>query len=373
MRIAFYPSFRALEHVRASGLVSIARDVHDAMQAAGHEVLVPLRQSMEWIYLRPRLWPNTLREALQADRTLRQATPNCWLTYHTYYRGPDLIGPVLTRRHRIPYFILAASYATKYRKRFKTWAGFHLNRLALKQADMVFVNKLRDMHNLSRLLTPDRITYIPPGIRTPSYPLVPGLRERMRAELGLNGKRVVLTAAMMRPGVKEEGIAFVIDACASLRHDTPDLHLLILGDGPGRQRLETLAQRHLPDAHTFAGRISPQDMHAFYQAGDLFAYPGINESLGMVYLEAQCCGLPVVATSHDGAPEVVSDGETGMIVPPFTMPEFAGALSTLLNTPELRSRYSRQARDRVLRNHDMNTNYQQMFAIMEAVCSRRPS
>jgi glycosyltransferase involved in cell wall biosynthesis len=373
VRIAFYPSFRALEHVRASGLVSIARDVHDAMQAAGHEVLIPLHQSMEWIYLHPRLWPNTVREAWRADRSLRQATPDCWLTYHTYYRGPDIIGPVLTRKHHIPYFILAASYATKYRKRFKTWTGFHLNRRALQQADMVFVNKLRDMHNLSRLLPPDRITYIHPGIRTPSFPLVPGLRERMRAELGLNGKRVVVTAAMMRPGVKEEGIAFVIEACANVRHDAPDLHLLILGDGPGRQRLEIRAQRLLPDAHTFAGRIPPNEMHAFYQAGDIFAYPGINESLGMVYLEAQCCGLPVVATSHDGAPEVVSNGETGIIVPPFSVAEFADALSTLLNTPELRSRFSRQARDRILRDHDMHTNYQQMFALMEAVCSRRQS
>lgn len=122
---------------------------------------------------------------------------------------------------------------------------------------------------------------------------------------------------MFRPGVKEDGIAFVIDACAALKPEFPELHLLILGDGAGRGRLEERAQRTLPNAHLSRPRC-PQDMHAWYQAGDLFAFPGIGEALGMVYLEAQCCGLPVVATSHDGAPEVVADGEAGIIVPPFS-------------------------------------------------------
>ncbi len=182
---------------------------------------------------------------------------------------------------------------------------------------------------------------------------------------------MVVTAAMMRPGVKEDGIAFVIEACASLRQAFPDLHLLIIGDGPGRVRLEEKARRLLPGAHTFAGRIPAPDMAAFYHAGDVFAFPGINESLGMVYLEAQCCGLPVVATSHDGAPEVVADQETGIIVPPFSLPDFAGALAALLGDTELRARFSLQARERVLRQHDMGSNYRTMFQVMEAICAGR--
>ncbi len=150
MRIAFYPSFRPLDHERSSGLVSIARDIHNAMQAEGHQVFVPVNQSMEWIYLRLQAWPNTLRQAWLADQGMRQNRPDCWLTYHTYYRGPDLIGPTLSGRNHLPYFILAASYATKYRKQLKTWFGFHLNRRALRRADMIFVNKRRDVENLRR-------------------------------------------------------------------------------------------------------------------------------------------------------------------------------------------------------------------------------
>lgn len=373
MRIAFYPSFRSLDHPNASGLVSIARDVLGAMRSEGHDVFIPLTQSMEWIYLRPGAWPDLLRGAMHADRSLRQRRPDCWLTYHTYFRGPDIVGPLLCARHRIPYFILEGSYATKYRKRLKTWPGFQLNRMALRRADTVFVNKSKDVNNLARLLAPDRIRFIPPGIRTASFPLQPDPGGGKRAELGLRDKRVVVTAAMMRPGVKEDGIAFVIDACASLLPGMPDLHLLVLGDGPGRERLEARARESLPGAHTFAGRVAPGDMRLWYQAGDVFAFPGIGEAIGMVYLEAQCCGLPVVATSHDGAPEVVAHGETGTIVPPFSASAFAEAVAALLRDPALRERLGRQARLRVLREHDMETNYRTMFAAMRDVCAgRRP-
>lgn len=373
MDIAFYPSFRALNHDRASGLVSIARDVHEAMQAEGHRITIPMTQSMEWIYLRPGAWPATLAELWQADRALRQNRPHCWLTYHSYYRGPDVVGPVLSGRHNLPYFILAASYATKYRKRLKTWLGYQLNRRALQRADMIFLNKRRDVDNLRRLLPPERITYIRPGIRTRAFPFNPELGLAMRARLGLQDRQVVVTAAMMRPGVKEDGIAFVIEACATLSATVKGLHLLIIGDGPGRARLADLAHRLLPGAHSFVGRIAADEMHAYYQAGDLFAFPGINESLGMVYLEAQCCGLPVVATSHDGAPEVVADQETGLIVPPFAIADFAGAIFTLLTDAVLRRRFSQEARQHVLSHHDTATIYRAMFQVMEQVCAGRRS
>jgi glycosyltransferase involved in cell wall biosynthesis len=371
MRIVYYPSFRSLDHGNASGLVSIARDLHRAMLEEGHEVLMPLSQSMEWIYLRPWRWLAILRQARQADQALREFGADCWLTYHSYYRGPDVVGPWLARRHGLPYFILAPSYATKYRRRLKTWPGFHLNRRALEAADLLFVNKRRDAENLRRLVAADRTVFIPPGIRTEVFPAVPGLREAMRQKMNLADRAVVVTAAMMRPGVKEEGIAFAIEACAGLRRRIPSLHLLVLGDGPGRKRLEEQAGRMLPGACTFAGLIAPERMHEFYHAGDVFVFPGINEALGMVYLEAQCCGLPVVATSHDGAPEVVADGETGLIVPPFSLPDFAGAIGKLLEDGPLRGRMAQAAMARVRGEHDIRVNYRLLFARITQCCTGR--
>lgn len=370
MRVAFYPAFRPLDHPHSSGLVSIANDIFKAMGAAGHDVVIPSRQSMEWIYRQPWRWLQTAVEIGKADRMLRTFRPDCWLTYHSYYRGPDLIGPLLSRRYHLPYCIFAGSYATKYRKRWQTWLGFQLNRSALLQADMVFINKLRDAENLRRLLPDERIGYIKPGIRTEAFPLVPAEGGKIRRQLSLTDKQVIVTAASMRPGVKEEGIAFVIEACARLTGDFPNLHLLILGDGPGRHRLEQQARTILPEKHTFVGHIAAHDMHKYYQAGGIFAFPGINESLGMVYLEAQCCGLPVVATSHDGAPEVVADRESGTIVPPFQLTDFADAIAALMRDDRLRQILGTQARKRVLAHHDIQKNYAQLFEMMQTVCRR---
>ena len=368
MRIAFFPSFRSLDHGHSSGLVSIARDLHRAMLDSGHEVLLPCTQSMEWLYLRPWRWPATLWQAVRADRILRRSRPDCWLTYHSYYRGPDLVGPLMARRHHLPYFILAPSYATKYRRRLKTWPGFVLNRRALAAADLLFVNKRRDADNLRRLVAAEKIVYVPPGIRTANFPADGRSRDRIRDQLGLAGKRVVVTAAMMRPGVKEEGIAFVIEACAGLLPRIPELHLLVVGDGPGRARLADMAAQLLPGACTFAGLVEPARMHEYYQAGELFAFPGINEALGMVYLEAQCCGLPAVATSHDGAPEVVADGAGGIIVPPFDPGAFAAAIASLLEDDGLRRRMAEEAMARVRREHDIQVNYRALFQRMGLYC-----
>ena len=57
----------------------------------------------------------------------------------------------------------------------------------------------------------------------------------------------------------------------------------------------------------------------YYSAGDMFVFPGIRESLGMVYLESQSCGLPVVAFHNGGIPEVVVDGETGFLTPALSV------------------------------------------------------
>ena len=93
---------------------------------------------------------------------------------------------------------------------------------------------------------------------------------------------------------------------------------------------KTLAERCIPGRYRFAGRIDRKKMYRFYSAGDLFAFPGIRESLGMVYLEAQSCSLPVVAFDNGGIPEVVNKGKTGLLVPLFRESAFVNALARLI-------------------------------------------
>jgi phosphatidyl-myo-inositol dimannoside synthase len=102
----------------------------------------------------------------------------------------------------------------------------------------------------------------------------------------------------------------------------PDARLLLVGGGPSRSRLEQLAQRcGVADAVVFTGSVPWAELPAYFGAGDVFAMPcrtrlaGADvEGLGIVFLEAAACGLPVVAGNSGGAPDAVLDGETGLVV-----------------------------------------------------------
>ena len=108
-------------------------------------------------------------------------------------------------------------------------------------------------------------------------------------------------------------------------------------------------------------------MFRYYSAADLFVFPGIRESLGLVYLEAQSCGLPVVAFHNAGVPEAVQDGKTGILVPMFAMEPFADAIKRLLSDEDLRKQMGIAAKSYVREFHDLNKNYQALKNALESI------
>ena len=92
-------------------------------------------------------------------------------------------------------------------------------------------------------------------------------------------------------------------------------------------------------------------------SADLFAFPGIQEGLGMVFLEAQAAGLPVVACRGWGASEIVRHGETGLLSPPQDGEQFERHLVQLISDQTLRRRMGAAASAHAARRHDMERNY----------------
>jgi len=360
MRIAFYAPFKPLDHPNPSGDLIIARGLRDFLQGRGHEVRPVSPFRARWIYWRPWRLPELLRERCRTDRALTRDPADLWLTYHTYYKAPDLLGPHLARRHGIPYVIFQGIYSTKRRKRIESWPGFYLNRRALLAARRVFTNRRDDLVNLRRLLPEDRIRYVAPGIRPADFPFDPGARKALREEWRVGDATVILSAAMFRPGVKADGLEWTIRTCGRLAQKGHDPRLVIAGDGRERGRLEALAESRLPGRVRFEGKIPRERLHRFYSAGDLFVFPGIRESLGMVYLEAQSRGLPVVAFHNGGVPEVVGDKTTGFLTRPFDRGAFDAAVERLLADDALRRRMGEAARRRVRERHDLDKNYGDM-------------
>jgi glycosyltransferase involved in cell wall biosynthesis len=140
----------------------------------------------------------------------------------------------------------------------------------------------------------------------------------------------LVTVARLSP---EKDLDTLLKALALLRPDYPALHLDIAGDGPCREHLQRLAAAlGLANAVRFHGLV--RDVASFLARGRLFVLPSLTEGMSLTLLEAMATGLPVVATSVGGNPEVVLDGQTGLLVPARQPEALAQALRRLLREPE---------------------------------------
>ena len=160
----------------------------------------------------------------------------------------------------------------------------------------------------------------------------------LRAELGLTNKKVIVSVGRL---VHRKGQDHLIESMPAILKVHPDAHLLLVGKGPYLEHLAKLvAKNGLQDSVSFIGRIQYAELPAYICCGDIFAMPSRSrlmglevEGLGIVYLEASACGLPVIAGKSGGAPDAVIDGTTGLVVDGTNNDEIAKAAIALLSDP----------------------------------------
>ena len=183
-----------------------------------------------------------------------------------------------------------------------------------------------------------KLVQIAPGIDVEHF--VPTDSSELRAELGLSDKSVIISVGRL---VHRKGQDKLITALPAIRAKVPNVHLVLVGVGPHQDYLERLALKlNVSDCVTFIGRINYVELPRYICLGDIFAMPSRSrffglevEGLGIVYLEASACGLPVVGGKSGGAPDAVLIGETGLVVDGTKPAEIAEACIELLNNPEL--------------------------------------
>jgi glycosyltransferase involved in cell wall biosynthesis len=364
--IGYYTPFKPLGFHLPSGDLTIATGLQHFLERGGHRLRYPSRLRARWIFWKPWVWPLIVRDRYRALRMLRHVRSCLWLTYHAYYKSPDMIGPWVCRKLSIPYVIFQGIYSTKRRKNIETLPGFFLNRRSLMQADHIFSNRKADLINLRRLIPDHRLTYIAPGIDPRRFTFDADARKELRHAWNVpDNVPVILSAAMFRPGVKTDGLIWTIKACAELCRRNTSVQLVIAGDGKDRSILQSLAGSVLSGHVRFVGKISRDDMYRYYSAADIFVFPGIRETLGMVYLEAQSCGLPVVAFHNGGIAEVVHDKISGFLTPLYDMPAFTDAIQCLLDDDSLRRQMGEAATRHVQTAHDINRNYREIEIVIQ--------
>lgn len=371
MNICFYAPFKPLDHPNPSGDLVTAAGLVDYLTARGHQVSAVSSLRCRWIFWKPWLWPRVLWERQRAARRFGSGRCDLWFSYHSYYKAPDMLGPAVSRRIGVPYVLFQGIYSTRRRRQLITRPGFELNRSVLLAARHIFTNKRRDLINLKRLVPEERITYIAPGLDPDQFTFDPAERLRLRRTWEAGEDPVVLSVAMFRPGVKADGLAWVVRTCGELARRGRRFVLVVAGDGKERPRLERLAREEIGARVHFVGRIPRSELYRFYSAADLFFFPGIREALGMVYLEAQSCGLPVVAFENAGVPEAVQKERTGLLTPLRDGRALAAAVDRLLCDARLRRQMGECGKAYVRECHDLGKNYGRMDAILRRMAAAR--
>jgi glycosyltransferase involved in cell wall biosynthesis len=354
MRIAFYAPLKSPTHGTPSGDRRVAGLLMDALGRAGHQVeLVSTFRSYDatgdagrQAGLRDQGMALGRRLAVQWRDGPAAASPDLWLTYHTYYKAPDWLGPEASRLLAIPYVIVEASHAGK--RAGGPWdIGHRATAEAIGRADLLLCPTKDDTRGLLGIAAaPERIVWLPPFLDPAPFHHAAARRKEHRARLarehGLDAAVPwIAVVAMMRHGDK---LASYRALGASLgRLQDLSWRLLVAGDGPARAEVEATLNGAAPGRTAYLGALGLAGIAALYAGSDLCVWPAVNEAYGMAMLEAQAAGLPVVSCATRGVPDVVEDRRTGRLAAGGDEAALASLVRELLLDSGERTRLGRAA------------------------------
>jgi len=161
----------------------------------------------------------------------------------------------------------------------------------------------------------------------------------VRSELKIGSEPLILSVGRL---VHRKGQDKLITAMPKILAKRPDAKLLLIGQGPRKAKLDSLVAKYgIADSVKFLGSIAYTDLPKYLNAADLFVMPSRSrlmglevEGLGIVYLEASACALPVIAGSSGGAPDALIDGRTGYVVDGRDIDQIANRVLSLIDNPK---------------------------------------
>lgn len=361
MRIAFHAPLKAPDSPVPSGDRRVARLLIDALRLAGHDVEIATRlrsrDGAGSVTRQVRLADLGTRLAARYVRSVtdgRRPRPDLWLTYHLYYKAPDLIGPLVAEALGIPYAVAEASVAHK--RAGGPWDQGHRATLAaLARAGLVIGLNPRDRALVEPCLSPGaRYLDLPPFLE------IGGSSARVP---GPDRAPELLAVGMMRPGDKLASYRVLGDALARV---PGDWRLTVVGDGPARDDVEA-ALAPVANRVTWRGALDAAALDRAYRAADLLVWPAINEAFGMALLEAQAAGLPVVAGNAGGVASIVRHGETGLLTPAGDAAAFAAAVTELVADRARRETFGTRAAEVVRQAHGLPAAAEKLDAALRAL------
>lgn len=186
-------------------------------------------------------------------------------------------------------------------------------------------------------------------------------REAIKHQFGLGDDPCILFVGSLIP---RKGLPFLVEAAKRITKTNSRIKFLIVGEGPSKnQLLGTLKTANLSSNFKFLGNISEDTLPALYNCAEALVLPSIQEGQGIVLLEAQASGKPVVAFDVGGVNEAVRNGETGLLTKRGNSEELADALLRLLSDKDLREKMGANGRKFVVDNFTWDICAQGMLRV----------
>jgi glycosyltransferase involved in cell wall biosynthesis len=195
-----------------------------------------------------------------------------------------------------------------------------------------------------RVARPEQVVVVPLGLELDRLLALGEDGPNLRGELGIGADAFVIGFVGRLVPIKAPEV--LLEAFAQVAARISDTHLLVIGDGPLRESVEARAAASCGRIHVLGWR---HDLERIYQAADVVALTSDNEGTPVALIEAMAAGRAVVATRVGGVPDLVADGETGLLVPARDPGAMADAIAGLAEDPGRRRRLGAAARDRVRR------------------------
>lgn len=265
-----------------------------------------------------------------------------------------LMGLALKWRLGLPYLCYVHGEEMQYALHSKELRW--LTRRVLGGATLVIANSRNTARIIEKQwhLSKARIQLLHPGVDTNHF--LPAPRDQIvRQVLGWEKRRVLLTVGRLQ---KRKGHDQMIAALPKIRQTIPDVLYAIVGDGEEMPQLRKLAEKNgVTDSVQFLGELKDDLLVSCYQQSDLFVLPNRQvgqdiEGFGMVLLEAQACGKPVIAGASGGTAETMQIPETGRIVNCDNPDHLQVLVSEMLSNPELLSQMGQAGRRWVISHFD---------------------
>ena len=359
MRIAFYAPLKWPNHAVPSGDRQMARLLIRALEKAGHSVV--LASEMRSFCASPDAahyagrYVEAAAEVARLEGQWTADAPALWLTYHPYYKAPDLIGPKIARAFKIPYVTAEASYSK--RRGQGAWGETQAAvQDAVREAAVNICFTARDRLGLTEGVAAAKLAALQPFIDTSTF-------NREKAP----GFGRLVTVAMMRSGDKLDSYRMLAQSLKLLGDG--HWNLTVVGDGPARKEVKALFGDLPAHRIQWLGELRADLIPVILSHADLYVWPGNGEAYGLAYLEAQAAGLPVVAQDTAGVPEVVQHGLTGLLTPLGDTAAFAEAMARFLGDPAGGRDMGNAARDFVHKERSLDAAAQQLDTILKSLAA----